>query len=785
VKALDRKLLRELWRLKVQAAAIALLCACAVAVLSGSVSTYRSLQRSLAVYYDRYRFPDVFAALRRAPESVGERVAAVPGVAEVATRVVADASLEVPGFPEPATAAIMSVPAGAQPRLNRVHLRAGRLAHAPHEALVSELFAKAHRLHPGDQLDAVIAGRRQRLTIVGVALAPEFIYAIRAGDIMPDDKHFGVLWMSREGLAAALDLRGAFNSLALRLTPGASEREVLAEVDRILAPHGGLRAFGRDQHVSHRFISDEIRQLKAIAAIVPTIFLGVAAFVLGVVLTRLIATQRQLVGTFKALGYGDAAVGLHFAKLVALIVLAGAAVGAAGGWWLGVRMTAIYTGFYNFPVLAYRMEPGVAVLAGALSLAVGLAGVAGAVRRAVRLKPAEAMRPEPPATYHPTLLERIGLHRLLSPPGRMVLRNLGRRPWRAGLSCLGIAAAVALVVTGRFIEDSMARITAVQFDRAQREDAIVTFTQGLAPRALLELRAIPGVRDGEAFRAVPAVLRAGHRSHRTAVMGLEPAPRLHRLADKDGRVLAVPHDGVVVSVKLAEILHVRPGATLRLEVLEGRQPARELRVAALADDLLGVSATMSLPALDRLVGDGALVSGAFLAIDPREEHAVFARLKALPRVAGVTLTSAMVRSFRDTTTEYMLFFSGVLVFFAVVIAVGVVYNAARIALAERERELATLRIVGLTRGETWLILVGEFAVLVLLAIPVGCLMGYGFAAFTVVGMESDLFRLPLVVERSSYGFAAVVVVFAAAAVALELRRRLAHLDLVAALKTKE
>jgi putative ABC transport system permease protein len=313
----------------------------------------------------------------------------------------------------------------------------------------------------------------------------------------------------------------------------------------------------------------------------------------------------------------------------------------------------------------------------------------------------------------------------------------------------------------------------------------VTFTQSLAPRAVLDLRAIPGVRDGEAFRAVPAVLRAGHRSYRIAVMGLEPAPRLHRVVDRHGRLVEVPPNGLVISQKLAEILRVETGATLRMEALEGRQPAREVRVAALADDLLGVSAIMSLPALNQLVGDGELVSGAFLALDPREEHAVFARLKSLPRVAGVTLTTAMIRSFRDTTTEYLLFFSGILVFFAVVIASGVVYNAARIALAERERELATLRIVGLTRDETWLILAGEFAVLVLLAIPVGFLMGYGFAAFTAAGMESDLYRLPLVVSRSSYGFAALVVMLAAAVVSLELRRRLAHLDLVAALKTKE
>jgi putative ABC transport system permease protein len=302
---------------------------------------------------------------------------------------------------------------------------------------------------------------------------------------------------------------------------------------------------------------------------------------------------------------------------------------------------------------------------------------------------------------------------------------------------------------------------------------------------LLELRRAAGVRDGEPFRALAATLRAGHRSRQTAILGLAEGARLHRLVDAADQVVAIPPAGLLLSSTLADILRVAPGDAVRVEVLEGRRQVGELRVVAEVDDLLGVSAYMSLTALSRLLGDEDLVSGAFLALDAAAEDSVYAHLRSLPRVAGVTLSSAMVEAYRKTLSEHLLAFSAILVMASVLIAAGVVYNAGRVSLAERERELATLRVIGMTRGETWLILAGELAVLALGAIPLGCALGYGLAALSIAGMSSDLYRVPLVVEPSTFAFAATVVLLATAAVALLLRLRVARLDLVTVLKTKE
>ena len=787
--ALDRKMLRELWGARGQAAAIVLLVACAVATFVGAMGTWRALDRSQQAYYDGYAFPHVFAELRRAPEPVALRIALLPGVAELETRVSAQVPVEVPGLPEPASALLCSVPDDGTPRLARLHLRAGRTI-APGrtgEVLASENFAAANRLEPGARLVAVINGRRQTLTVVGVALSPEHLFVLKPGAVTPDDRHYGVLWMGRTDLATALDLRGAFSSVVIRLGPGARAAPVIEDLDRLLAPWGGLGAHDRSLHPSHRFVSDEIAQLRAMAATIPTVFLAVAAFLLGVVLSRLVALQRMHLGTLKALGYGDLRIGLHYAGFPVVVILIGAALGAVAGFGMGSGLARIYAEYYRFPSLRYEAELGVAALATALALAAGLGGVAGAIARAIRLPPAAAMRPEAPAAFGRTsLLLHLVPGRLLSPAGRMVLRDLARRPIRTLLSACGLAAAVGTMVVASFTRDALDLLVEHQFGAAAREDVTVTFTQGVRSRdAVRELRALPGVGEAQAWRAVAVTLSAAHRSYRTALVGVEPGARLHRVVDARGRPVPVPPDGVLLSRRLAEKLGVGAGELVRVEVLEGTRPAREVPVAAAVDDLLGVQATISASSLARLMGDGDLATGAWLAADPAARPALFTTLRGMPRVASVSLREATLASLRKMIRDSLSWFTALLTGFAVIIGVGVVYNVARIALAERERELATLRVIGFTTGETWRVLLGTVAAQVAIAIPLGWVAGWVFTWITARATASDLMRIPALVTPANCAWAALVVLLAAGAAMLVTRRWLERLDLVAVLKAKE
>jgi putative ABC transport system permease protein len=788
VTALDRKLLRDLRGMAGQTVAIGAILACGLALFVMALSTLGSLEGALGRYYERNRFAQVFAHVKRAPDPLARRIAEVPGVAQVETRIVVDVLLDVEGLAEPATGRVVSLPEhGGPPGLNQPYLRKGRFPEPDREdeVLVGEGFAAANGLGPGSHVRAVINGRLRRLHVVGVALSPEYVYAIRPGEVLPDERRYGIIWMGYDGLAAAFDMDGAFNDVALTLTPGASEPDVIARLDRLTGEYGGLGAYGRDDQMSHKFLSNEIRELRTMAVFVPAIFLAVTGFLLNVVVSRQIQTQREQIAALKAFGYTDLEVGWHYVKLVLAIAGAAAAVGTAAGAYLGRELTELYTDFFHFPTFDYRLPAWVVLLAAGVSVGAAVLGAVFAVRRAVVLPPAEAMRPEPPGVFRPTVLERLGLQRYFPPSVRMILRNVERQPVRSLSTVVGLALATAGPVLGEFMGDAIDYAIETQYGWAQRQQVTVTFVEPTGPDAIYELAHLRGVRAVEPVRALGVRLRAGPRHRRVGVLGVKPDGELFRLIDLDRNRVELPPDGIVLSKKLAELIEVSPGDHIRVEVLEGERPVRGVVVSGLIDDFSGMTAYMSVRAVNDLMREGEVATGAYLAADPAALGEVYTRLKGAPRVAGVTIKSAAVENFRETIAENLLRMKAVNIFFACVIAFGVVYNAARITVAERGRELATLRVIGFTRGEISLVLLGELALLTLVALPAGLLAGYGFAYSLVRMSDTELFRIPLVVESSTYAFASVVVVLAAVGSGLVARRRLDRLDLVAVLKAKE
>lgn len=783
---LDRKLVRDLLHLRGQMIAVALVVACGVSMFVTLRSMHRYLLETQASYYAEYRFADLFAQLKRAPLGTAAAIAALPGVTAVEPRIVVDVLVDVPGLPEPATGRLISLPRGRRPALNQLHLRRGRWLAGRGEVLVSEAFARANRLEIGDTLGAVIHGRWQRLRIVGLALSPEYIYEIRGvGDFFPDNRRFGVMWMGYDQLAAAFDLEGAFNDVTLTLSRGASEPAALDRLDRLLAHWGGLGAYGRDDHISHRFVTDEITETQVTSVTIPAIFLGVTAFLLHIVMSRLVATQRDQIAVLKAFGYRNAVIGRHFLKLALAPVLAGSGVGAALGLWFAVQLAQVYARFYQFPVLRYEPEPGIVVLAVAIAGGAALFGAWDAARRAMALPPAEAMRPEAPARFQVGWLERLAGRRLAAPATRILLRNLERRPWKAVLSIVGIALAASIVVLGWYTFDAIEFMKNVQFRTVQREDVTVVLREPSSAAARHALARLPGVLRAEPFRFVAARFRHGHRTYRSALQGLDPQGELRQIVDRGFRRHDLPPEGVLLTARLAETLAVRPGDTLTVEVLEGARPMRRVKVAGVVDEMLGMSAYLELPALNRLMQEGGTVSGAYLEVDPRTREGLYARLKRLPAVAGVGVREAALRGFETTVAESFWISISTLITFACIIAFGVIYNGARIALSERGRELASLRILGFSRGEVAAMLLGEQALLTALAIPLGAAFGFGVCALLALRFESDLFRLPLVVSGRTYLFAFLTVAASALASGLAVRRRLDRFDLVQVLKTRE
>lgn len=785
--ALHRKLLRDLLHIKGQAVAIALVIGCGVATFVLSLTTYHSLAAMQETYYEQYRFAHIFANLKRAPNSLIKRIEEIPGVAQVQTRVVIDVILDVEGMMEPAVGRLVSIPELQSPSLNGLHVRRGRYIEpgAPGEVLVNEAFAEAHSLGPGDSVQAIINGKLDELVFSGVALSPEYIFQIRAGDLFPDDHRFGVFWMSYSELAPAYDMEGAFNDVALAVIPNASKDEIIRRLDILLEPYGGLGAYTRDDQVSHRFVSNELVQLRAMAIIPPLIFLGVAAFLLNIALNRLISTQRDQIATLKAFGYTRLEIGAHYLWFSLSIVLGGAILGILGGGWMGSGLTNMYRKFFRFLLYDYNLDLGVVLLALAIGLVAGVFGVFGAVMKAVRLPPAEAMRPEPPPHYRPTLVERLGLQRWFSQSARMIFRELERKPLRAILSTTGIALAIAIVVLGSFSKDMADYLIDFQFHTSQRQDFTVSLVEPTGKSAQYELANVLGVLRAEPFRAVSVRLRSGHITRLTSIMGLQEERELYRVRDMNGELVKLPENGLVLAESLAEVLGVLPGDTVSVEVLEKERPVREIQVTALLKDFSGTAVYMNIHALNRLMHEGQLLSGAFLEVDSRYTEEFYREVKNTPRIGAVSSQSAALANFQELLSENLLRMRIFNMLFGSIIAFGVVYNTARVTLSERSRELATLRVLGFTRAEISSILLGEIGVLTLAAIPAGLAAGYGLAALAVEGLQTETQQFPMVVSSATFGFAVTVTLVASLVSGLVVRRRLDRLDLIAVLKSRE
>jgi putative ABC transport system permease protein len=789
---LDRKLVRDLWRLRGQVIALAMVVASGVAVLVMFLSAIEALDETARAYYERYRFAQVFATVKRAPEELRDKIVHIPGVQWVETRVAKLATLDVSGFEEPIVGQLVSVAAHHGASLNHLVLRAGRRVTPknPNEVVINESFANAHGLHPGDHITALINGKKRKLLIVGTALSPEFVYAIGPGQLMPDKKRYAILWMDRDVLAAAFNLKNAFNDVSLTIRRGVNPDAVIDRLDNVLARYGGIGAYARANQISNWFLMNEINQLRSMARVLPTVFLLVAAFLANMVLARLIAVERGEIGLFKAFGYSNLAIGWHYAKLVIAMTSIGVALGWSLGYLFGHTITRMYTDFFKFPFLLYRPSAGPFAAAGLVSFAATLLGAAGAVWRAVRLPPAEAMRPPAPPAYHRGWLGRSRhadgpAARWFDQSTRIVLRQILRWPVRALLTSAGIGISIALLIVSFQWIDAIDHMVQVYYFDAQHQDLTVALDEARTTRIVGGFARLPGVMAVEHLRTVRVRFRFGPRSKRESIFGIEPDNRLTPVYDSAGKVVPVPQEGLLMSTALARVLGVRQGDVVMVEVLEGRRPVARVPVAALFETYMGTPSYMNAAAVHRMMGERPVTNLVHMRVDARQQVALYRELKSLPVVTAVMLRMAAVRIFHDTLAHTLWIFIGFFIAFACAMTFGVVFNSARIALSERGRELATLRVIGFTKLEISYILLGEVTLIVFVALPLGCLMGLLLSGVIVGEMDTELFRVPLVIETTTYG-TSIVLGLAAIIVSAEIvRRRLGRLDLIAVLKTRE
>lgn len=787
ISALDRKLLRDLRTIWAQAVAIALVLGCGVMVLVMGGGTQATLIETRDAWYERNRFADVFAQVTRAPLGLTAAIAEIDGVAQVEARIADYVILDMPGMAEPAMGRLISLPAAGQPVLNTPLIRRGRLPDPLREAevAVTEPFAEAHGLGPGDSFAAVLNGQKRELTITGLMLSPEFIYTMGPGTMIPDDRRYGILWMPEAAVAAAFDMEGAFTEVALKLTPDASEARVIAALDRLLDPYGGAGAHGRDRQLSHGFLQSELDQLAAIGVILPPVFLVVSAFLVNMVLGRLIALERRQIGLMKAVGYSTGQVTAHYLKLTAGIGILGVGMGWLAGAWFAGQAAVLYAEYFRFPYLVYRPEISSFAISGVLGIGTVVLGAFRAVRASARLSPAVAMSPPAPPRYSRGLADAIGGALRLRQTTMMILRSIIRWPGRAAVTLFGVAAATAVMVASLFTFDAMAAMVDDFFYNANRAQVTLMLTGDRGPGVIEDARALPGVLQVEGHSSVPIRLRHGTQERLIRLEAQSGTAELIRVIDADGGAVQVPPEGLALPATLAEAWGIGPGSLVEMELMVPPRETHLMPVTALTRQSMGQDAHMATTALFALMRQTETVNRLNLMVDPAAMPALYAAVKSTPAVAGVMLWDDTRARFTAEIQRNLWVMVSIYCTLGGLIAVGVVYNAARIQLSERAHELASLRVLGFGRGEVAWVLVGELMLLTLLALPLGWVAGYGFAALTAQGLSTEFVSIPLVVTKSTYGMATLVVLTAALASALLVRRRLDRIDIVSALKAKE
>jgi putative ABC transport system permease protein len=779
-RILDRKLVRDLWVFRGQASGIVLVLACAAAAVSMSFSVQRSLDATREDYYRRYGFADLFASVTHAPLSLVETIRRIPGVEAAAARIVGYGTISIAGFDEPVSGRLISLPEDGDPPVNALVLRRGRrpAADQPEGIAVNESFAAAHNLSPGNRLTATIGGHKRNLVVAGIALSPEFIFALGPGQIVPDDRRFAIVWMDRSALATDLGMSDQFNDLALRLRPGTSTSGVTEALDRLLALYGGTDIHDRSQQYSHAFLSSQLTELGAVGVLVPAIFLGVAVVLLHASMLRIVELQRAQIGIIKALGFDDHSIGWHYVKFA--LVLAGAAVllGLPVGIALGYGMTRIYAEFFHFPFLNYR--PDMLAAAGVIA-ALGCAATLGAMPpagRAAALRPAVAIRPASPVAYRRIAGERLERH--LTAPASMILRQLGRRPLRPMLTAATIAFAVGLQIATLFSFDALDEMVDVFYARTQHQDATIVFAGPLPATLLVELEAWPGVGAVEGYLATPVRISLAGTSRHVVLIGLPAGGTLHRLLDLVLQPTPVPGIGIALSRALATILHADVGDRVTVSSATGRP--FEVPVTKLVEQYIGMGAYMELAALDRLLGDKAVVSGAEVKLADGDHSDFYRALKDSPVVAGFVPRVPTVTAFRQTMARTLTIIVSFFVAFAGVAAFAIVDATVRIALSERLRDLSIMQALGFGNGTIVFMLAGELGAAILAALPLGCVVGVGLGHLIVWNLDNDLFHVPLVVGWRSYAIAGGTVLAAATLSFTLAARRLRFVDLPTVLR---
>lgn len=790
LNVLNRKLLRTLYRTRGQAIAVAMVVMCGTASFISVLSALRNLQLTRDTYYSQYRFADFEIHLERAPSTAVFKVEELPGVRQARGRIVQDVTVDLPDEDEPRFGRVISMPDHPEAVINDIALMSGRYFEpgGSNEVILSDRFANENQLEIGDRINVKIDTKEYPLRIVGLALSPEYIYVIRnLQELLPNPRKFGIMWVSESFAENALDMTAARNNIVGTVDNLDDLDIILDDAEQLLEPYGVFASVRKDEQISNKFVSDEIRNLIITARIVPTTFLGIASLIILILLNRMVRKERTEIGLLKAYGYSNLAVAWYYLKFALLLAVAGCLGGFIMGQYFANQMIQIYVDVYQFPLLKARIYPDILSRSMGIALVFAILGALMAATHAARIHPAESMRPESPRAGHKTMVENIRfIWRRLSFSWKMIARNISRNKFRAALNIFGVMVSCGLLIMGYFTMDALDFMLNYQFSVTQREDVKVSFFQELGKSALYDVARMDYVERAEPLLQYPFTIRSDWREKDIPIVGLPRNAQLQVLTDDKHRPVDIGDQGLILSERVAEQLGVRPGDTVELKPLMGRITDTTMMVVSkVVTQYLGVSAYMNIEALSRILDEPFATNAVLVRTETGKEEELTLDLKDVPAVAAADIKMESYENLVNTLAKNMAVINTMLIFFSGVISFAIIYNVTTVALAERQRELASLRVLGFTRNEVGRIMYNENFMLGFFGILLGVPFGIGLSLILVQFYDNDLYRFPFHIDRETFVVAIVATLVFIGLANLAVRRKIHTLDLVEVLKARE
>ncbi len=788
--ALNKRLIRHMIHIWGQALAIMAVVLLGTASYISMSSAHKNLLLSRDVYYQQYDFADFFISLERAPASMVYRLEDIPGVRAVRGRIVKDALVDIPGVDEPRNIRMISMPERNRAVLNGVHVLSGRYFDegVTDQVVLSQDFALHNNLQPGDRINVTLDGRQHSLRISGLGMSPEYIYVVRnAQDFIPSPERFGIIWVPETFAEMALDMPGSRNDFVGSVEEPERLDEILSQAERLLDSYGVFVSVKREDQISHRFVTDQIKTRDALFTMIALLLMVVSAAVIMVLLGRMVHQDRTEIGLLKAFGYSNFAIAWYYIKFALVMSISGSVLGMLLGHWLSIQMVYLYVDFYQFPEVQVQIYPDVFLFITITAALFALLGALAAARRAVKTHPAEAMRPEAPRHGHRTLIERWHfLWSLLGFTEKMIVRNVGRNRLRAAFCVAGVMISAAILMLGFHQMDSITYMIDLQFSELQREDVRVHFTHERNRGALLEMARLDGVRHAEPLLQYPFEIRNGWRHMDTGIIGVPENAQMTRLIDIEDRHINITGNGLVLSTPIAEKLGVHVGDVVRIKPLMGKiTHERDVRVDKVVQQYIGTSAYMEISALSRILNEPFAMNVALLKMDEGTTHDLVKYLKDIPLIAAVELTAESYDALKVLLADSMIGMATIISLFSGIIAFAIIYNTTIISLMERQRELASLRVMGFTREEISRLLYQENVLLSCIGLVLGLPAGRWLCQRAVEAIDMDIMRMPFHLETSSYLYTVVLIALFVLLANLAVLRRISRLDLVAVLKQRE